>query len=126
MSQKILLVDDDRNIALSLCVRLKSEGYEVECAYDGVSATSLAMNKNPDLVLLDISMPAGNGLAVLERLQQNPSTISTPVLIMTASRKPGLRERALKAGARAFIEKPFDTEELLLAIENALNTNNAM
>jgi two-component system cell cycle response regulator len=80
----------------------------------------LARKHQPDLVLLDISLPGGNGLMVAERLQNGAMTAGIPVIVLTASRQPGLRANALALGAVAFFEKPYDAHQLLAAIARAL------
>ena len=117
--KKILIVEDDHNISKSLAIRLKNAGYEVNVAPDALSGLEFAMRKPPDLVLLDISLPAGNGFGVAERLQSLLST-ATPFIFLTASQKPGLREKAKKLGAAAFFQKPYDASELLETIRLVL------
>ncbi len=117
---KILVVDDDIAIAKSLCIRLKSAGYTIDTANDGVSATQKAIQGKPDLIILDLSMPAGDGHSVLARLRENPETMLTPILVLTASQRPGLREEVLAAGATVFFEKPFESWDLLQTIEREL------
>jgi len=117
--KKILVVEDDQNISRSLAVRLKNAGYDVTVASDALSGLEFAIRKPPDLVLLDISLPAGNGFSVAEQLQSLLST-ATPFVFLTASQKPGLREKANKLGAAAFFQKPYDGSELLEAIRLVL------
>ena len=119
-SAKVLVVDDDPAIAKSLCVRLMSAGYQVDTAHDGVSATQRAIGGKPNLIILDLSMPAGDGFTVLERLGENPDTMGIPVVVLTASKKPELRERVRKAGAVAFFEKPFEAWDLMQVIEREI------
>lgn len=116
--KKILIVEDDRNIARSLEVRLKSEGYEVAIACDATTGVNSALMFRPDLVLLDISLPAGSGFNIAERLQRLLATM-TPFIFLTASKQPGLREKAKELGASGFFEKPYEGEELLTAIQHA-------
>jgi DNA-binding response OmpR family regulator len=116
--KKILIVEDDKSIAMALGIRLKSHGYEVAIAPDAVTGVNSALKLRPDLILLDISMPAGSGFSVAERLQLLLPTI-TPFIFLTASKQPGLREKAKELGAVGFFEKPYDAEELLAAIEGA-------
>jgi DNA-binding response OmpR family regulator len=120
MKQKILILEDDRNIVRALTIRLKAKGYEVVAVYDAVMAGSLAMKQQPDLVLLDISLPGGDGFMVAERLQNSTVTAGVPMIFLTASKKPALRERAMALGAVAFFEKPYEAEDLLAAIHSAL------
>jgi DNA-binding response OmpR family regulator len=117
--KKILIVEDDPNIAKALSIRLKNAGYEVSVAPDALTAVEVAVKKEPDLVLLDISIPAGNGFTVAERIQSLLPT-ATPLIFLTASKKPGLRERAKELGAAAFFQKPYEAEDLLGAIQLAL------
>ena len=119
--KSVLLIDDDNTMVLSLGVRLKSMGYTVYTAKDAVSAVSTVRKTNPDVVVLDISLPAGDGFVVAERLQNLIGTAATPIIFITASEKPGMRERAMKSGAVAFLQKPFDATELANAIESALS-----
>jgi DNA-binding response OmpR family regulator len=117
--KKILIVEDDQNIAKALAIRLKAHGYGVTVAPDALSGVEVALKIEPDLVLLDISMPAGDGFMVAERIQNLVPT-ETPMIFVTASRKPGLRERAKELRAAAFFQKPFNAEDLLGAIQLAL------
>ena len=117
----VLLVDDDNVFLLTIGVRLKSMGYTVYAAKDAVTAISAVRKNNPDVIVLDVSIPAGDGFMVAERLQNLVSTSATPIIFITASENPGLRERAMKTGAVAFMNKPFDATTLADAIESALS-----
>jgi CheY-like chemotaxis protein len=117
----VLLIDDDNVFLLTIGVRLKSIGYTVYAANDAVSAISAVRKNNPDVIVLDVSLPAGDGFMVAERLQNLISTAATPIIFATASEKPGLRERAMKLGAVEFLNKPFDATTLADAIESALS-----
>jgi two-component system response regulator ArlR len=117
--KKILIVEDDENIAKALSIRLKNVGYEVSVAPDALTGVENAVKKLPDLVLLDISLPAGSGFTVAERIQSLIPT-STPLIFLTASKKPGLREQARELGAAAFFQKPYEWDDLLGAIQLAL------
>ena len=125
--KSVLLIEDDKSVTLALGIRLKSMGYEVHSAADAVTAISQARNSNPDIVLIDINLPGGDGFVVAERLKSLVQTSATPQIFITASKEPGLRKKALAAGATAFLEKPFDAEELASAIEMSfvapLNSN---
>jgi CheY-like chemotaxis protein len=120
MKHTILVVEDEPRIVEVLTVRLRAAGYRVITAADAVLAGMLALKHRPDLVLLDISMPGGNGLMVAERLQNGGTTAGIPIIVLTASRQPGLRANALALGAVAFFEKPYDAHQLLAAIARAL------
>ena len=118
--KKILIVEDDQNISRGLAIRLKYAGYEVNVAPDALTGLEVALQKSPDLVILDISLPAGNGFGVGERIQSLLPT-ATPLIFLTASQKPGLREKARELGAAGFFQKPYDAGELLAAIKVALD-----
>ena len=120
--KKILLVEDDRKIAMALGVRLRHAGVEVLVAYDAPAGLATALKERPDLVLLDIGLPGGSGLKLIEQLHSMGRGL-TPVIFVTASRRPGLREEAMALGASGFLEKPFEAEELIAAIEHALGMN---
>lgn len=118
--KNVLVVEDDKNIALALGMRLKAMGYGVISACDAVTAISQARKHDPDVAILDIGLPGGDGFVVAERLQNLSQTVATPVIFITASKQSGLKERARQLGAVRFIEKPFDATELADAIEMAL------
>lgn len=117
---KVLIVEDDKSILLSLSIRLRAEGYEVTTAQDAMMGMSAAVREQPDLVLLDISMPAGNGFDVARRFQDNARVVGTPIIFLTASRQPGLRAQAEELGAVAFFEKPYDPEQLMSVVNHTL------
>lgn len=117
----VVLVEDDAKIALAFGVRLKSMGYLVHVARDAISAVATVRKAQPDVVLLDISLPGGDGFMVAERLQRLDGCAATPIIFITASKKPGLRDRAMALGAVGFLEKPFDATQLADAIEMALS-----
>jgi CheY-like chemotaxis protein len=106
---------------LTIGVRLKSMGYTVSTAKDAASAITVVRKTSPDVIVLDVSLPAGGGFLVAERLQNLIASSATPIIFVTASVKPGLRERAMKLGAVAFLAKPFDALTLADAIESALS-----
>jgi CheY-like chemotaxis protein len=117
----VLLIDDDNVFLLGTGVRLKSMGYTVHVAKDAVTAISAVLKNNPDVIVLDVSLPAGDGFMVADRLQKLISTSATPIIFITASGDSGLRARAMKQGAVAFLNKPFDATTLADAVESALS-----
>jgi CheY-like chemotaxis protein len=119
--KSVLLVDDDNTVLLATGVRLKAMGYVVYTAKDAVSAISAVRKNEPDVVVLDISLPAGDGFVVADRLQNLVGSATTPIIFITASENPALRERAMKLGAVGFLKKPFDATSLADAIEMALS-----
>jgi CheY-like chemotaxis protein len=119
--KSVLLIDDDNIFLLTIGVRLKSMGYTVCTAKDAASAISVVRKAGPDVIVLDVSLPAGDGFLVAERLQNLIASAATPIIFVTASAEPGLRERAMKLGALAFLVKPLDALTLADAIESALS-----
>ncbi len=111
--KQILVIEDDKNIAKSLEIRIRSMGYKALLAFDAVMGIQSAVKHKPDLVIMDISMPGGTGLSVAEKMQELTMTQNTPVIFITASKKISHREKALEMGAVGFFEKPYDTERLL-------------
>lgn len=118
-AKKVLIVEDDEKIALALSLRLQSAGYVTSTALDAVSGVHSALSVNPDLVLLDISLPAGNGFTVAERVRRSASA-NIPIIFLTASKQPGFRERALELGAAGYFEKPYEAEALMTAVNQHL------
>jgi len=118
--RRLLVVEDDADIARALNVRLRSAGYETAVATDAVSAVSTARQFSPDLVLLDLGLPGGNGYAVLERLRALGSLTGVPVVVLSAWDREVNEPRALAEGAQAFLSKPVDDEELLAVVAREL------
>ena len=118
--KKILIVDDERDIVKALMIRLQRAGYEVVTAFDGAQAVFVAHKEKPDLIILDIRMPAGDGFGVAEKLKHSASTFSIPVIFLTGGPERDSEEKAMTLGARFYIKKPYDPEELLDAIKRAL------
>jgi DNA-binding response OmpR family regulator len=118
--KKILIVEDEVTQLTSVGKRLKAAGYDVSGARDGMNAIAMARKEMPDLVLLDLGLPGGDGFTVLKRLQLIIQTSMIPVVVMSARDPGGNRDEALKAGAVAYLQKPLDTDLLLKTIAKAL------
>lgn len=117
---KILVVDDDPDLVKALRLRLKAHDYEITTASDGYSAIATAQKERPDLIILDLGLPVGDGFVVLERLQTSNPLSAIPVIVLTARDPQNNEDRALKAGAAAFFQKPVDNDELLNVIRVSL------
>ena len=115
----VLIVEDDFKIAKALALRLNAAGYNTALAQDGLSGVQCAAANLPDLVLLDISLPAGDGFSVAQRIQTHVP-VPVPMIFLTASNRPEFRERARGLGAVGFFEKPFEPDAVLCAIQQAI------
>lgn len=113
----VLVVEDDKKISMALAVRLRSLGYEVDSAADAVYAMNAAIRCKPEVVLLDINLPGGDGFVVADRLRASPEMSSTPIIFITASKDPSIRMRAGQYSSSRFIEKPFQAGQLTDAID---------
>ena len=119
-SNVVLLIDDEPKIRRFLRAGFELQGFsvlETENAADGLKAATF---NAPDLIILDIGLPAGDGFVVLERLQQSASLSNIPVIVLTARDPQSTRDKIMKAGATAFFQKPADNGELLGAIRAVL------
>ncbi len=121
-NKKILIVEDDADVRLGYHVLLKANGYDIFFAADSIAAISEARKHMPDLIVLDLGLPAGDGFVVMERLRgpANMDLSGIPVIVVSGRDLRGNKERALKAGAKAFVQKPWDDDELLALIGRLL------
>jgi adenylate cyclase len=119
----ILIVDDNADTRLVLSARLKANHYHTVFAADALQTMSVALKERPDAILLDLGLPGGNGLMVLERLKANTSLGSIPVIIVTAEDPQVAEARAIEGGAVAFLQKPVDQDKLMAAVQQAVETN---
>ena len=120
MSARVLLAEDEPNIVLSLEFLLRKALYEVAVARDGDEALKLVASFRPDLVLLDVMMPARSGLEVCARIRENPAWKRVKIIMLTA--KGGGRDvgEGLACGANAYVTKPFSTHHLLARVRGLL------
>ena len=115
----ILIIEDDENAALALGIRLKTNGYATWKAGDALNGLSMALRHRPDLILLDIAIPGGDGFGLVKTLRTLVETKDLPVILVTASIDPKLRQKALDVGVAGLLEKPYQTEEMLLMVNYA-------
>ena len=128
LAAKVMIVDDDFETRHLLAEELRELGHESVHAADGVQALSLVRNERPDLILLDLQLPAvdctgvsgGDGFSVLERLRNIAEVASVPVIVFSGMRSPQAEERALALGAREFVLKSFNGNNLVEAIARVL------
>jgi len=118
MGKRILLVEDDKYIALALKIRLQAEGYQVAVVNDKAAAFHEAGQQLPDIALIDFNLPDGTGFEVMGEFTGNSRTASVMNIIMTASKQPGLRNKAISAGAIDYFEKPFKSADLIACIQS--------
>lgn len=118
---KILIVDDDPDLRQALRLRLRANHYETVNASDGYSAIAQAYKEHPNLIILDLGLPAGNGFVVLDRLQKDDKLSTIPVIVLTARDAQSTERLALYSGAAAFFQKPADNAELLSVIRATLS-----
>lgn len=116
----ILVADDDKDLVMALSIRLKAAGYLVLRAYDGEEAYEVAQENKPDLIILDVRMPAGGGFSSIDRMKHSLSTRDIPVIFLTAFDDEKMREEAGRLGAAGFFRKPFDDREFMEAIRRTL------
>ena len=119
-NKKILIVDDDPDVRLGLHVRLKANHYDTFFAGDAFSSIVEARTHQPDLIILDLGLPAGDGFVVMERLKLLPTLAVIPIIVVSARDVRANKERAIQAGAKAFLQKPANDAELLAVIRHAL------
>jgi DNA-binding response OmpR family regulator len=120
MSKKILIVDDEPNIIISLEFLMKKEGFEVAVASDGEEALSKVASFNPDLILLDVMMPKKSGFEVCEALRADPARTGLLIVMLTAKGRDTEVAKGLAIGADAYVTKPFSTKELVVQVKTLL------
>jgi diguanylate cyclase (GGDEF)-like protein len=120
VAERILVVDDDPDIARFIEVNLRTQGYEVEMASDGVEALERAAARRPDLALIDVMMPRMDGFEVVERLRSNPRTSNMSIILLTAKALTADKVLGITKGADDYIIKPFDPIELMARVKGTL------
>ncbi len=116
----ILVVEDDKDIAKALHIRLSSAGYNVDHAFDVYAARQKIVKTKFDLMVLDITMPAGDGFDVAQFSIDNVKSFGTPFIFITASKDVKYKEKSDKLGALAYFEKPYDAAEMIKVIDAKL------
>jgi two-component system alkaline phosphatase synthesis response regulator PhoP len=120
MKEKILIVDDEKDIVKMIDYNLKKEGFRTVTAYDGEKALSLAKKEFPDLIILDLMLPGADGLEVCKELRKESSTSAIPVIMLTAKTKESDKIVGLELGADDYVTKPFSPKELIARIKALL------
>ena len=120
MAHKILIVDDEPNIVVSLEFLMKKEGFEVAVASDGDEALARVASFAPDLVLLDVMMPKKSGFEVCEALRADPARAGLKIVMLTAKGRDTEVAKGLALGADAYVTKPFSTKDLVARVKEIL------
>lgn len=115
--QRILVVDDDREIANAIAINLRDEGYEVLIAYDGLQALDIVSSQNVHLIILDIMMPKLDGLSTTLKIRQEKNI---PIIILSAKSEDTDKVLGLSMGADDYVTKPFNTMELMARVRSQL------
>jgi CheY-like chemotaxis protein len=123
MAKKVLVVEDDGDVQRGLAVWLRGSGFNTASARDAIEAVAVAKKEQPDVIVLDIGLPAGDGVVVMDRLKNISELAHIPVIIITARDANQALPAARKAGARAFLRKPVDGDDLLYSIARVLKTD---
>ena len=120
MSKKVLIVDDEPNIVISLEFPVKKEGFTVAVAADGEEALAKVAEFSPDLILLDVMMPKKSGFEVCEALRADPARSGLKIIMLTAKGRDTEMAKGLALGADAYMTKPFSTKDLIARIREVL------
>ena len=120
MSKKVLIVDDEPNIVISLEFLVKKEGFTVAVAADGEEALAKVAEFSPDLILLDVMMPKKSGFEVCEALRADPARSGLKFIMLTAKGRDTEMAKGLALGADAYMTKPFSTKDLIARIREVL------
>jgi len=123
LSQKVLIVDDETNIVISLEFLIAQAGYDLRIAHNGQEAMEQVAAFEPDLILLDVMMPHINGFEVCRRVRENPAWQRIKIIMLTAKGREVEVTKGLALGADAYVTKPFSTKELLAQVRDILRNN---
>ena len=121
MTHKILIVDDEPNIVISLEFLMQQSGYEVAIARDGEEALAQMASFQPDLVLLDVMLPLRNGFEVCQKIRENSLWNRVKVVMLSAKGREIEVSKGLTLGADAYITKPFSTKDLIAQVQRLLS-----
>jgi len=119
--KKILIVDDEPNIVMSLEYTFKKNNFEVFIARDGQEALDTLQNQHPDIIILDVMMPMVDGYSTLEQIKKNPALENCKVIFLSAKNKEQDIEKGLALGANLYITKPFSLKKLVEQVQELLN-----
>lgn len=121
--KRILVVEDELDLVKALQMRLDSWGFEVIAALDAYEGTKLAMEEKPDLIILDLMLPAGGGISTLKNIRNSLKVRFIPVIILTGMKDEETKRRVTELGVSAYIEKPYSDQNLKSAIDQCLHNS---
>jgi DNA-binding response OmpR family regulator len=121
MPKRVLIVDDEPNIVLSVEFLMQREGHDVVTARDGQEAIDMLVGTKPDLMILDVMMPRKNGFEVCAEVRADPDFSGMPILMLTAKGREAEMKKGMSLGADAYITKPFSTHELVTRVHELLS-----
>ncbi len=121
--KKILVIEDEQDVARLLVIRLRSFNYEVVVADSGIQGVQLAHKEKPDLIILDLMLPAGDGLSVLDNLRLSSYLRFTPVIVLTGMQDEKYKNKVIEKGVDAYFEKPYDADQFLSSIKTLIPDN---
>jgi DNA-binding response OmpR family regulator len=122
MAKRVLVVDDEPNIVMSLRFLMEREGFQVEVAASGQAAVAALGREPADLVLLDVMMPELDGFEVCQRIRASPAWRATKIVMLTAKGRDVERDKGLALGADAYVTKPFSTRDLVVKVKQMLGS----
>ena len=117
---KILIIEDEADVIKMLRKRLADNGYETLTADNAGEGMKLVLSDKPDMILLDLKLPAGGGLSILRSLKMSAETRDIPVIVITGMKKEEVKNFAMREGAAGYIEKPYDPQVLMATIRTIL------
>jgi len=126
MSEKVLVIDDDRDLAFMSTLWVRAAGYDAHMAHDGLSGLAAAESFRPDIILLDIMMPGLDGFEVSRLLKKNPTLAPIPVVFISAKVQEVARREAFAAGGKYFLSKPYEGHDLIFTIASALTSTRSL
>ncbi|MBI4801595.1 MAG: response regulator transcription factor [Elusimicrobia bacterium] len=120
MNEKILVIEDEKDIAGMIDYNLKKEGYRTVLTHDGLSGAAAALRERPDIIILDLLLPGMDGLEVCRRIKMDVRTVSIPIIMLTAKGEESDKVAGLELGADDYVTKPFSVKELLARVRAVL------
>jgi DNA-binding response OmpR family regulator len=119
-NKKILIIEDDPDVRLGYHIRFKANNYDTFFAGDALTSVTEARKCEPDLIILDLGLPGGDGFVVMDRFKKNPQLAVVPIIVISGRAGRVNQDRAIRAGVKAFLQKPVDNDELMAVVRQTL------